>query len=327
MKSRSPTLEGFRAILVRPSYGFAEIAWRWSFGSAAALLLGLAAFEYLDTLPVSKGDLALLKTRHPFLISQAIAHIFRGSAFRLTKAGLLIAVALGMAWIVLATLARSATLEALGSYFHEERPPSQFGLLTLFALSSLQLTTTVAAAIGGVGAIVLGSFVTSTGDPAPGSALLVFLTIALAVWLAWSSVSWFLSLAAVFAVVRDQDVFGSLRSALDLCHTRPASVFAVGTWFGVAHAVAFVVATSAVAFPLGFAGALPLGMVFGGVLLVTLLYFAVADFLHLGRLAAFVAILELPNAPVAPVRPPAGSPSNDAVDPTELILSDVRVGY
>ena len=50
--------------------------------------------------------------------------------------------------------------------------------------------------------------------------------------------------------------------------------------------VVFVVASSAVAFPLGFAEVLPGGMVFGGVLLVTLLYFAVVDFLYVGRLAA-----------------------------------------
>jgi hypothetical protein len=55
--------------------------------------------------------------------------------------------------------------------------------------------------------------------------------------------------------------------------------------------ILFVVASSAIAFPLGFAEVLPGGMVFGGVLLVTLLYFAAADFLYVGRMASYVFML------------------------------------
>jgi hypothetical protein len=71
-------------------------------------------------------------------------------------------------------------------------------------------------------------------------------------------------------------------------------------------------------------------MVLGGVLFVTLLYFAVVDYLYIGRLAAYVAILELPEAATvlgndaaSPMFTPSG-PSN-RIDPDELILSDVPV--
>jgi hypothetical protein len=114
------------------------------------------------------------------------------------------------------------------------------------------------------------------------------------VWLAWSAVNWVLSLAAIF-VVRDQlDTFAAISALADLCRIHPAPVFAACTWFGLAHFVAFFVASSVVAFPLAFAGVLPAGVVLGGVLFVTLLYFAVVDFLYVGRLAAFVALLEAP---------------------------------
>jgi hypothetical protein len=66
--------------------------------------------------------------------------------------------------------------------------------------------------------------------------------------------------------------------------------------------------------------------VLGGVLLVSALYFAVADFLYVGRLAAYVAILELPYEP-RPVRfTPPGLPSS-GVDRDELILSDVPLRW
>src|SRR5438477_11878941 len=80
MKQPSPTLEGFRAIFRVPSLGLAEIAWRWSFAVAGGALLIFAAFPFLDTLPVTSGDLALLRTRQPALISRAALHVFHGSA-------------------------------------------------------------------------------------------------------------------------------------------------------------------------------------------------------------------------------------------------------
>ena len=146
--------------------------------------------------------------------------------------------------------------------------------------------------------------------------------------------NWFLSLAAIFVIARGEDTFGSIIAAVDLCQTRPGSIFAAGTWFGLAHITAFVVASSAVGFPLGFAAVLPAGAVLGGILMVTVVYLAIADFLYIGRLAAYVAIVELPESPVAlpdpgPApedmgRPPVGaSRSETRVDPAELILSDV----
>jgi len=80
-----------------------------------------------------------------------------------------------------------------------------------------------------------------------------------------------------------------------LCRTHRGPIAAVATWFGIAHAVAFMGATSAAAFPLGLAEVLPAAMVLGGLLVVALLYFAVADFLYVGRLAAFVFVSELPE--------------------------------
>jgi hypothetical protein len=128
-------------------------------------------------------------------------------------------------------------------------------------------------------------------------------------------------------VARERDTFGALEASLDLLRSETGSLFAAGAWFGAAHIAAFVVATSAVAFPLGFSGVLPGSVVLGGVLLVTLLYFATVDFLYMGRLATYVAILELPDAP-PPVIAMSAQPSPIAqgagvIDRDELILSDV----
>src|SRR3989442_2708152 len=143
MPRRSPTLEGFRAILSRPSVGLAEIVWRWSFGAAVALLVGFACFEYLDTLLLSGGDLLLLRTAQPVLVSQAIQHIFRGSAWRVIETAAVLALTLGIVWVVVASLARAATMRALLAYFHQHMPglpEKKTGRLgSLLALNSFRL--------------------------------------------------------------------------------------------------------------------------------------------------------------------------------------------
>jgi hypothetical protein len=333
-------LEGFRAILLRPSFGLAEIAWRWSFGASATLLVAISFFEYLNTLPVSKSDLLLLRTTQPPLILRALQHIFRGSGFRAVAAIILLVLALGIIWIVIASLARAATLRALLAHFREReistsrpQPESRGHIGSLLTLNFLRFAMTLAAVVGCLAAIVLGNAAARPPNPVPGSAFLIILTIAMLAWLAWSTLNWFLSVAAIFVIADGQDTFGAIASTVNLCQSRPGSIFAAGTWFGVAHLTALVVASSVVGFPLGFASILPAGAVLGGVLLVTLLYFAIADFLYAGRLAAYLAIAEMPALPspaepIPPSLPPhlypeAATPPSSAVDAGELILSDI----
>jgi len=335
MTRRSPTLEGFKVMFQRPSFGLAEIAWRWSFGAAAATLIVFSFFEYLDTLPVTAGDRLLLKTRQPVLISRAIAHVFRGSAMRVMEVALVLALALAVGWIAIAALGRAATVKGLLAHFRETTRPTRARLSPLFGLNFFRVVAALAACVGFLGAFLMAYLVSPHSAPEPGIAFVVVLGTAWLVWLAWSLVNWFLSLASVFVFAQEEDTFGAMFSAIDLCRRRAGSLFAAGTWFGLAHVGAFVLATMVVALPLGLTGMLRARLVLIGVLLITLFYFAVVDFLYVGRLAAHVAILELPDTPVlpettrpvfpprmqsAPIIQPAG-----AVDPDELILSDLPV--
>jgi hypothetical protein len=325
MNSRSPTLEGFRAVFRQPSLGFAEIAWRWSFGSAAGLLITLAGFEYLDTLPVTGGDLLLLRSRQPVLISKAVGHIVRGSGFRLVEAFIVLGLGLAAGWIVVAALARSATIRDLLTHFRESdassKPGATWRLNPIIGLNFLRTAATLAAVVGGFAGFMLGALL-STGDKdAPNGTLLIGIIVAGLVWLAWSVVNWFLSLAAIFVVANGQDAFGSIANAVDFLRQRIGPMFAVGVSFGLAHTAAFVLAGVAAAFLLGLATISPAWVLLAALITITLLYFAVADFLYMGRLAAYVAILELPEPSFQPSAlsiQPGGS-----VDPYELILSDM----
>lgn len=295
MKRRSPTLEGFRILFRQPSLVLAEIAWRWSFGLAVVVLLAISFREYLSTLPVTAAEMFMLRTRQPVLILQAIARILQGSAPRVVSALIVLAVALTLAWIVLASLGRAAILETLFESFRQSHVtrPRTWRLASFMGLNFLRAGGLLSTALSFVGAILLAGAASPKTDPSPGSALLIFWMLCLFIGLAWSTLNWYLSLAAIFVAGDEHTTFGALTASADLCRDRPGSVIAVGTWFGIAHAAAFVIATSVVAFPLAFAEVLPAGIVLGGVILVTLIYFAVADFLYVGRLAAYVFLVEV----------------------------------
>src|SRR5436305_2647212 len=113
----SPTTEGFRAAFRRPSLTLAEISWRWIVGTTAVALCGFGVVEYLDTLPVTNGELLFLRSRQPYLVGEAIAHILRGSLSRAVIAGMLAAFLLSSLWIISASLGRVATVRALLEYF------------------------------------------------------------------------------------------------------------------------------------------------------------------------------------------------------------------
>ncbi len=314
----------------RPVLGLAEVAWRWSFGLAAILALTFLVLEYLRTLPVGPGDLLLLRTRHPLLISQAVAHIFRGSAARIGRGLFLLFVLLSAAWIVLASLARRSTVSALLTYFWGDgdgpRSPMtpKSSRPAPFGLNLLRVAISVAALFACGGALVLASAASPSSNPSPGAAMLVFLTLAMGTSLAWWLLNWILSLAAIFVVADGSGTFSAILQATELWRVRWGSITAAGTWFGIAHGIVFFIATSLVAFPLAFAGVLPPGIVIGGVLLVVLLYFAAADFLYAGKTAAYVAIAKMPEEPetTSLVLDPM-IPSQSGIDCGELILCDV----
>jgi len=349
MATWSPTGEGFRSIFRKPALPVAEIIWRWSFGATVVVLLGAAFLEYLNTLPVSPTDLFMLRTGHPVLVSNALSHILRGSGFHLVLVLILLFLALAILWIVLASLGRAATLGSLIVYVRERASKTSpaihpiareivssdaktsplWGLRSLTGLHFLRAAVTLAACAGFLGALILAGFASSKSHPQPARVFVLALALGALVWLACSSVSWFLSLASVFVVGQSQDTFAALSSSIGLCRDRFGAVLAVGTWFGLAHLVLFILATSMVTFPLTFAPALPSWIVVIAILLLTLLYFALVDMLYVGRMAGYVAILEAPLIPaaapsVASIQHSALSiqPRTAAVDQDELILSD-----
>jgi hypothetical protein len=362
----SPTAQGFQAAFKRPSLTLAEISWRWIVGATATAVFLFGLSEYLNTLPVTNGDLLFLRTRHPYLVAEAIAHILRGSMSRVVIAALVATLLLGVLWIIAASVGRIATVRTLLDYFRsdvfraiakrdgswnlETYPamdvsandignPSAFS--TLVRLNFLRAMVVVAAACGLFGAMIVAGFVSSDANPHPGLVFLLFLPLAFLVGCAWWALNWILSLAGIFAVRDGESAIGAISAAVSFLRERLGAVSAVTSWTGVGHLVAFIVVSVAASMPLGLAGVLPWRLVALGVIFVTLIYFVVADWICMWRLAGYVCIAEVPEelmrpAPLPaappPVLPSVMSPSGGqhgeptlqtSIDRDELILSDV----
>ena len=99
-------------------------------------------------------------------------------------------------------------------------------------------------------------------------------------------------------------------------------VFAVSIWIGLAHLTALSVAGTAVSLPLAFIHLAPTRLVTAAMILVTLVYFGVVDWLYMVRLAGYVCIAEMPEA-LAEAAPLPTSPPQTSIDRDEPILSDV----
>jgi hypothetical protein len=345
MSRISPTMEGFRAAFRRPLLSFAEITWRWVVGATATAMFFFGLFEYLSTLPVTRGEMLFLRTRQPYLVAQAILHILRGGLSRALLSLLMAGLLITLVWAVAGSLGRIATLRGIIEYFRGrfadstsvESPASQPRRSTeasgapkhfsaLMLLNLLRAALTLGAMLGVVGVVVLAGLVSPDTHPRPGWAFLVFLPIAGLVWLFWSVLNWLLSLAAVF-VVRDGDnALAAMAAGLALFRERTTAVLAVSSWVGVAHLVVFVAATTVVSVPLGFLPLVPWRAALLAMVLITLAYFAVADWLYMARLAGYVCISEMTDemfAPLPPPVPPAPTALQTTIDRQELILSDI----
>jgi hypothetical protein len=358
MSLPSPTIEGFRAAFRRPALTFAEIAWRWTLGSTAVAVFVFYSVEYLDTLPVTPADAALLSTRQPALVGRAIEHILRGSLNRAALAALVVILALSILWMIAASIGRLATVRVLLDYFRrdiarnvsatlvsgsaQEENVSNVSAETydaikprpiraLIDLNFLRVAVALATMLALGGAAILASFTSSSAHPRPGLVVILFVFLAGAICLAALTLNWWLSFAGIFAVRDGEDVLGALSAAVACFRQRTGAVLVVSTWSGLAHLVAFSIATTAVSFPLAFIRIAPSRLVIAGMVLAALAYFAVADWLYMARLAGYICIAEMPDPLLAiPPHPPAISPSGD-VDAVvgvidirdEPILSDV----
>ncbi|MCU1301112.1 MAG: hypothetical protein JWQ87_1396 [Candidatus Sulfotelmatobacter sp.] len=202
-------------------------------------------------------------------------------------------------------------------------------LRSLAVLNFLRVAVSLAAILAFIGAATLAGFASPAANPRPGLAFILFLPFAALICIVWPALNWLLSLASIFVVRDAENAADALSTAVTFFREHVGSVLAVSTWTGVAHLVALSIAGTAVSLPLAFIQFVPPRLVIAVVILLTLAYFAIVDWLYIARLAGYLCIAEMPDAPpvLAPLPAPPSmsqSPPHSAVDRDEPILSDLQ---
>ncbi|MBA3915996.1 MAG: hypothetical protein H0X25_19530 [Acidobacteriales bacterium] len=309
MAAPSPTLAGLRHIVRQPAAGFTEILWRWASGLFGLSLLAFLAVEYVKSLPLNSVDLLMLRSGQWWLIARALSHILGGSAPRLVSAAGIVLLACTVVWIVLASVGRAASLKML----LRDSPASDRAdgkLRPLLGLNLLRAIALYAAVLSKVGVLIVAARVAS---PTPGSVNAVF---SLALWLAllifffWYLINWFLSLAPIFVVRDGRSMSAALGDAASFCTRHLGPVLAVTSLFSLFHLALWMGASVLSLVPAAFLGTLPVAVIVGWLFLLTLMYFAVVDYLYVARLAAYLAIVDTPSGASEAVReePPSADP-------------------
>jgi hypothetical protein len=141
-------------------------------------------------------------------------------------------------------------------------------------------------------ALIAGLAAVRGEENSPGLFLLVFLPLSFLASLLWSVLNWYLSLAPVFAVRDGRNSVSSIAEAARAVRRNRGAFSSVSMVFGFVRLFAMTTATVIGLMPLALVGTVANEVVLVLIGLVTLGYFAFADFLYIARLAAYVRIVE-----------------------------------
>ena len=298
----------------RPALALGEIAWRWAFGAAAWPLVIIAIRRILANVDITQAELLLARRSDVFLIADACARIVVQVLPQLGRECLVLAPAIAVLWTFAATVGRAVTLGELlrgdGNEIQRRVPPNWGSQTTLrlLGLNFLRAIFALATLIAFVGALFLPGLAMPAQNPA--AAVLAGILVAALIGFFWSVVNWFLALAPVWTVRDGHRALRAIADSVDLCRRGPSSYLGIASWFGLLRAAALVAAFVAGLLASQATPATSIALCVA----IALLYFAVADFLYIARLAAYV-VLDESTQPSAVSSQPVVPSSQTLVSP------------
>jgi len=274
--------DGFREVLNDPGLLLIEIAWRWSFGVIAFFVFALSVFLVLGGITGDPHRLEALVALSPWQLAQKLAASVAAIGLKLWRVTATAGLILSLSWIVLSSAGRHATLAR-----HALAPGAT--LRACFALNAARAAITVASILAWMAAGVFAGFVGASDGHAATSdfasmveILLPTLIVIVAVWV---TMNWYLSLAPLFP---EKTWIGSIVSAWHWCRANRDELFEISIAITVIRAMLLVIALM-----LSFAVSAVVTnvrVVFADLLAVGLLYFLIADFFYVAKLAAYAGL-------------------------------------
>jgi hypothetical protein len=282
-KPPNPITQGLRAVTRDPAIFLVEILWRWSFAVLACMLVAGVGLMLLGPLHVGKAWDTAWSSRDPQRIGQFLVVIILLLGTKLIIVAIAVPLAIALLWGILAALGRFVTVKRLRSGLTSLRFRTVFalqllrGLVSWFALILLFATT-------------LGEALIATRGTQPDLVLyyLMVMPSVVLIGVSWLILNWYLSLAAIFGR-EGQSLRGAFRQARQTVRQQRSDFAGTGFVFLLFRTVILLIALAICGLTSGMAGTAPQSY-FVLLVVVSLVYFAVADFLYMARMAAYLAL-------------------------------------
>jgi hypothetical protein len=283
-KTPNPITQGLRAVMRDPAIYMVEILWRWSFAILACLLVVGVGLMLLGPLHVGPVWDNAWRSRDPQRMSQVVLGVVLILGVKvIITAAIAVPLAIALLWGILSALGRFVTVKRLRAGFTSLRFRSILALQLLRSFVGwFSLVLLFAATFG-------EALIASRG-PQPDLLLyyLMMLPSVILISAFWLTVNWYLSLAAIFGR-EGQSFRGAFRQARQTIRLQRSDVAGTGFVFLLFRIVILLIATAICGLTSGMAGTAPQSY-FVLLIVVSLAYFAVADFLYMARMAAYLAL-------------------------------------
>jgi hypothetical protein len=282
-KPPNPITQGLRFIARDPVIFLVEILWRWSFGLLACLLVFAAGLILLGPLPIGDSWTTAWSSRDPRRIGGMIFFTLSLLGNKAVIAAIAVPILIALLWAVLSALGRNITVKRLRAGV------TSLHFRSILALQLLRAFFTWFCAVLLISAIV-GELLIAIRGSKPDLFLyyLMVMPSVLVISSLWLVINWHLSLAVIFG--RDGQSFrGAFRQARQTVRFQRSDFAGTGFVFLLFRIVVLLVAVAICGLTSKMAGSAP-QTYFALVMVVSLAYFAISDFLYMSRMAAYLAL-------------------------------------
>jgi hypothetical protein len=282
-KPPNPITQGLRAVMRDPAIFLVEILWRWSFALLACWLVFAACLMVLGPLHAGPAWDTAWRSRDTQRMGQLVVTILLILGMKAVVAAVAIPLAVAFLWIIFSALGRFVTVKRLRA-----------GLTSLHFSSVLALQL-LRGFIGWFSLVLLvaatfGEALIASRGPKP-DLLLYYLMVMPSVVLIsafWLTVNWYLSLAAIFGR-EGQSFRGALRQARQTIRQQRSDFAGTGFVFLLFRVIFLLIAMAICGLTSNMVGTAPQSY-FVLLVVVSLAYFAIADFFYMARMAAYLAL-------------------------------------
>jgi hypothetical protein len=269
-----------------------EVLWRWSFGVIASLILFFSGLMLLSAVPDSSSATNAWRSHDPALMAFMTLHVVRALGDKAIIAAIALPASVVLLWSILAALGRSVMIKRLR---RDVIPLSLRSLLALHCLRGLIAWMALLAMVAAVGTAIWFAIQGAKPD------LFLFYIMAvpsvLALGGAALAVNWRLSLAGIFGA-GGNGFWDAMRQAKLVVRAQRADFAGTSFVFLLLRLVALLTAFAAIGIPSGMINTSP--QAYSALVAVVLLaYFAVGDFLYVGRMASYLALAAAHTEPAA----------------------------